>query len=391
MSNIPLFAFVFDRKKKASSSKTGIVELRITYERKRKYISTSVKILPRHWKNGVVQGCLNAPFLNNILSSFMSHANDCLLEILNKGSLNLDALASSIKASFSSSPENQTFIDYCELRATVRKHGQSADTCERYDRFLRWLRTWGKIIHFSDITDKNIMEMDNILGQTMKNYSKWNNYHRFLNSFILDAIGEGLLTYNPYKHLRIEKDKSSTGINKYLTTAEFDSIRSLRTNIPHLDRVKDLFIFQTYTCLSYTDLAAFDSSRIQKVHGKMVYRGLRGKTKQEYIFMLFKPAIEILKKYDWQLPIISNVKYNEYLKAVALMAGIDKPLSSHWARHTGATMLLNEGHLNMESVARVLGHSSTKITRQVYAKYLDDSILDDMQKFENSMSLLHNK
>jgi site-specific recombinase XerD len=72
------------------------------------------------------------------------------------------------------------------------------------------------------------------------------------------------------------------------------------------------------------------------------------------------------------------VKYNEYLKIVAQASGIDKPLSTHWARHTGATLLLNEG-VPMQIVSKICGHSSTKITEQVYAKLLDETVVDAIQ------------
>lgn len=97
--------------------------------------------------------------------------------------------------------------------------------------------------------------------------------------------------------------------------------------------------------------------------------------------MLLKPAMAVLRKYAFKLPIISNVKYNEYLKVCAQKAGIDKPITSHWARHTGATILLNDG-IDMEIVAKVLGHSSTRITRSVYAKLLDDTIVKAMSKID---------
>lgn len=72
-----------------------------------------------------------------------------------------------------------------------------------------------------------------------------------------------------------------------------------------------------------------------------VYIGQRAKTGQTFTVPLLKEALAILTKYKNKLPIISNVKYNEYLKVVAQAAGIDKPVSSHWARRTGATLLLN--------------------------------------------------
>jgi site-specific recombinase XerD len=88
--------------------------------------------------------------------------------------------------------------------------------------------------------------------------------------------------------------------------------------------------------------------------------------------------LKILEKYNNKLPLISNVKYNEYLKIVAQASGIDKPLSSHWARHTGATMLLNDG-VDMKIVSKICGHSSTRITEQVYAKLLDETVVKALQ------------
>lgn len=83
---------------------------------------------------------------------------------------------------------------------------------------------------------------------------------------------------------------------------------------------------------------------------------------------------------------LSNVKYNEYLKVVAQTAGVDKPITSHWARHTGATVLLNAG-VDMETVARVLGHSSTKVTRSTYARLLDDTVVRKMLEAEREIGI----
>lgn len=94
----------------------------------------------------------------------------------------------------------------------------------------------------------------------------------------------------------------------------------------------------------------------------------------------------VLEKYGWRLPVLSNVKYNEYLKVVAQTAGVDKPITSHWARHTGATVLLNAG-VDMETVARVLGHSSTKVTRSTYARLLDDTVVRKMLKAEREIGI----
>ena len=120
---------------------------------------------------------------------------------------------------------------------------------------------------------------------------------------------------------------------------------------------------------------------IQEIKGMKVYVGNRRKTEKPFTIPILSPAWDILMKYEGKLPIISNPKYNEYLKVVAQCAGIDKPVSSHWARHTGATLLLNEG-VDLKVVARICGHSSVKITEQIYAKLLDKTVVDAVSNLE---------
>lgn len=374
---------VHDRKGKGKGKgnrKETPVEIRLTQNRQTMYYNTGIRLQSRHWHNGQVTHRIDSRELQYAIDQCVRFVRRTINEMEEKGPCRLSELMSTLRAR---EVEQASFIEFCGERASVRSHGKSADTRERYERFMRWLRGYGRIVAFADVTDKAVMEMDKHLADTgMKNYSKWNNYHRFLNSFILDAIDEGLLARNPYKHILIEKDKSSGGLGKYLTAAEFRRIAKMKLPTESLQRVRDLFVFQTYTCLSFADLKTFDAAKIRYVKGKPVYTAKRGKTKQEFTFLLLPPAMAILRKYGNSLPVISNVKYNQYLKSVALMAKIDKPISSHWARHTGATMLLNEGGLDMEIVAKVLGHSSTKITRQVYAKLLDETVVDAMSKMK---------
>jgi len=386
MAQLPVLKFIFDRRKRASATKEGSIELQITFHRKAKFMASGIHVLPREWKNGQVIGRSDALHLNSSLSVLMGNARRVVNELLEAGDLDLDEIPKRMKAKQEPKPvDKDAFINYCNERACVRMYGKTKDSQERYNRFMRFFQAWGGIKSFDDITEANIIEMDMVLaGKNLKDNSKWNNYHRFLNSFIMDAVDEGLIRRNPYKHVRINRDKESRSLWKHLTIEEFHKIEKVKLPTECLRQVRDVFVFQVYTCLSYVDLAAFDFTKIKKVKGRSVYSGTRGKTGQEFSFMLMKPAQDILNKYDGKLPIISNVKYNAYLKALAQHAGIDKELTSHWARHTGATLLLNMG-VDMEVVAKVLGHSSTKITREVYAKLLDSTIYEAMKNVERKM------
>jgi site-specific recombinase XerD len=386
----PTLKLMFDRNKRASKTKEGSIELRIGFDRKKKYATTGVRVFPREWRNGRIVHRLDAIELQRTLDEFVANARRIINDLIERGEFDIDTIVAQIGGRTKhlagrNVVKERLLIDYFRERTEIRKYGRSEDSCERYERFLRWFEKWDGMRTFDDVNELNILTMDKaIRAKGMKPYSAWNNYHRFLNSFILDANDDGLMQGNPYKKLNIEKDKSSGGIGKYLTREEFRRIEELEPPTNYLRHARDLFVFQTYTCLSYTDLAAFDASRMKKVKGRMMYVGTRGKTRQEFSFLVLKPALAVLERYGGRLPIMSNVKYNAYLKSIAVMCGINKPISTHWARHTGATMLLNSG-ADMEIVSKVLGHSSTKITREVYAKLLDETVGDAMAKFEELM------
>jgi site-specific recombinase XerD len=80
-----------------------------------------------------------------------------------------------------------------------------------------------------------------------------------------------------------------------------------------------------------------------------------------------------------------NQKYNSYLKEIADLCGINKKLSTHTARYTFASVVALANNVSLSNVAKMLGHSSTRMT-QHYAKVLDQSILKDMQKVEQKMN-----
>ncbi len=375
---MPAVGFVYNRKKTATRSKAAVIEILVSYCGKHKYMSTGVRVLPKEWHCGMVTGRPDAIELNKALNTMRNKVLKAINEMLEEGLVDIREIPSRMRRQ---EAMGKTFTEFCRERAKVRTYGMAKGTVARYERFLRWFERWGVMRCFCDVTERNVMLMDEALSRTgMRDVSKWTNYHRTLKSFILDAISEGYLRRNPYKWVRISKgDDDGKGLRKYLTREELERIRTARMGTECLERVRDLFVFQTYTCMSYTDLVAFDAGKVREVNGRKMYTGRRGKTGVEFTFMLLEPALEVLARYGGKLPLLSNVKYNEYLKVVAQAAGIDKSITTHWARHTGATLLLNAG-VDMETVAKILGHTSTKITRSVYAKLLDDTVAREMEK-----------
>ena len=106
---------------------------------------------------------------------------------------------------------------------------------------------------------------------------------------------------------------------------------------------------------------------------------------------------ELIKKYEdfdnpkgTLLPVLSNQKTNSYLKEIADLCEIQKKLTFHVARHTFATTVTLSNGVPIESVSKMLGHRSIKIT-QHYAKVLDEKLSEDMNNLKNRMAASENK
>jgi len=81
------------------------------------------------------------------------------------------------------------------------------------------------------------------------------------------------------------------------------------------------------------------------------------------------------------MPILSNQKMNAYLKEIADICGIKKELTYHSARHTFATTVTLSNGVPIETVSKMLGHTSIRTT-QHYAKITDRKVANDMQNLK---------
>ena len=153
----PKIVFVYDRKGQATDKKKASVEIRVTYERSTKYLSTGVALLPKEWKDGKVVGRMDAQFLQKSIDKLYNRVCEVVYAMMDEGCINLAEISSRLKEK---EREGMTFLAFCEEKIDVRVHNLKKDTKERYERFLRFLEAFGKIVYFTDVNEKNILEMD---------------------------------------------------------------------------------------------------------------------------------------------------------------------------------------------------------------------------------------
>lgn len=191
----------------------------------------------------------------------------------------------------------------------------------------------------------------------------------------------GKLKTNPFGVLKNiskgEKDISA------LTQAEIDTIVNTELKTEYLERARHLFVFQLHTGLSFIDMAQLTKEDVQIENNTYYIIKKRQKTKKEFCTILLPPAIKVWEYYNGALPIISNQRYNIYLKAIGAICNIDKKLHTHLARHSFASLLLNRG-CRLEVVSKSLGHSTLTQTAH-YAKLLEKQTIKELSEFTNKL------
>ncbi|HAZ02808.1 MAG: hypothetical protein A2W90_18935 [Bacteroidetes bacterium GWF2_42_66] len=163
-----------------------------------------------------------------------------------------------------------------------------------------------------------------------------------------------------------------------------EQIKNKEISTIRMEIIRDVFVFACYTGLGYAELNKLNRNHIQLGnYGEEWIVIDRTKTDIRCRVPLLPQAKAILQKYEnfpvnWNkgklLPVHSNQKMNEYLKELAAICGITKNLSMHVARHTFATSVILANGVPIETVSKMLGHTSLKTT-QIYARIVDSKIV----------------
>ena len=138
-----------------------------------------------------------------------------------------------------------------------------------------------------------------------------------------------------HKLKKVKKDRG------YLTNAELESIIDYKPDNKRLEKVRDIFLFCCFTGYDYsTTTALTDKDLVADDDGALWIDTHRIKTKTAAKVKLLDIPLSIIKKYErkrdsiFLLPVMSNAKYNLYLKEIAAACEIEKNVTSHLARHT---------------------------------------------------------
>lgn len=376
------------------------IECRITLDKKRKPFSSGLFINPNFWnasKQKAIPRDTEHTQINTQLSMIKQELNQAflLLQIQAKD-FNVDDIYSQYKGE--NIKQDKTVMEMFNLyinkqekligisttQGSVSKFHQ---TKAHVKNFIKWK------FNRSDFLLQNLkMSFINEFEYYLKAEKQFeqNTIHKTLQRFkqiIKQTVGLDFLDKDPFL---LHKNKKPKKQIIFLTTEELCSLENHQFASARLQQVADMFIFCCYTGLAYTEMANLQPKDLVVNFDKNIWINItRQKTTRTYSVPLLDKAKIILGKYkndDQILPLISNQKFNAYLKEIADIIGINKKLTHHTARKTFASTILLYNDVPMEIVSELLGHSEIGITQAHYAKVVQKKVSEQMDKLNIKLS-----
>ena len=291
-------------------------------------------------------------------------------------------------------------FEFCLSQGSMNSWAEA--TYKKFNTLKNHLIKFRKGLRLSDFQTDTLMSFIEYLRDTagLQNTSiikMWKNLHWFLRW----ASDEGYLKKDDFRkfnpRLKTVTDKEVV----FLTWEELMAVYSL--NFPegkkYLERVRDVFCFQCFTSLRYSDVSNLKHEDI----ADGLIRVVTEKTGDTISINLNKYSAAILEKYkneEKPLPVVSNQKMNKWIKEICFIAGIDQPMTTVYYKgaerieethpkyeligtHTGRrTFICNALTMGIPpaTVMEWTGHSDYKAMRP-YIKIADRAKAEAMEKF----------
>lgn len=267
----------------------------------------------------------------------------------------------------------------------------SKETWEKYDRCKRHIKEFLEMKYKRK--DISLKEVDHSFISDLETFLKIHkgNSHNTAMKFLANmkkiiriGMAKGLIRSNPFANIKLPLKKTDRG---FLNDAELHAIIKAAFPTSRLAYVRDCFLVSCFTGLAYADLYNLKHEHlVTGSDGKQWIKIKRKKTDVASSIPVLPVVEQIIDRYrnhpacknNKVLPVLTNQKMNAYLKEIGDVCGIKKNLTTHLARHTFATTVTLNNNVPIESVSKMLGHSSISMTK-TYARLLDKKVGQDME------------
>ena len=394
--------------KKSNALRDGKVPiyLKITVNKRVAAVSLQATVLPNLWDSAKEKSRAkekSAIELNNYINSAKAKITTMYRELeLDGKHITAQLLKDMYLGNHEEEEKGKTLVevhsDHNERCRKLLGVEYSQSTIYKFDTSLKYLKEFMSIeMSIEDISlkeiNENFIRKYELYLKTEKGCAN-NSAIKHLKIFkkiIRIALINDWLQKDPFAPVKFRQDEVHV---EFLTMYELNTLIEKEMPCKRLEQVRDVFVFCAFTGLAFVDVKSLKAEHIIYGNkGEMWIRKPRIKTNNMCNIPLLRVPRELLQKYNTDkgcelreqiLPVPTNQKMNAYLKEIAIICDINKRLSTHCSRHTFATSVTLANKVTMENVAKMLGHSSTRMT-QHYARVLDESILEDMMNVDNKL------
>ncbi len=381
------------------------IQMQVTLEGVRQFITTGQKIEPDYWdvRTGRAAGkSQKIKVINEYLDKMRVDAYKVFNEMKSLGN---EFTPEDLRRNLTGKNEAKTkrLLEVCDIFNSNAEKLIGIEigkiTWGRYKAFRNRIADFLKLkyslddIYLSHLKYSFMVEYEFYIKTEVKiQQNTMAKYLKYVNRVIEFATNNEWMDRNIFQNYKCPVKEAK---REYLTQAELDRIMEKEFKIDRLIEVRDIFVFCCYTGYAYKDAVNLTPEHIGTgINGKKWIYTSRQKTENVSNVPLLETALDILEKYkdhpkcvkdNKLLPIKSNQKLNSYLKEIADICEIKKPLTTHIARHTFATTVLLANGVSMEATSKMLGHSSIKTT-QIYGKIVESRVGDEMDMLSEKLA-----
>ncbi len=375
--------------------------LRITKDRKRRYVSLGLSLYEKFWdfeKGKPKRNCPNKEQIERLIAAKTAEYNDLIVEMTAQ---QREYTADTLVSHFRSQTQCGGVVElYDKLIADMKREKQLGNAeVYKYSR-ASLLKFTGERLHipFRDIDTKWLRRYEDWLRQRGSSDTTISQLFRTLRSVFNKAVELQLVKrdYYPFDAYKVSKFDTRTkkrAISKedirQITAFDLSEFRPLAR------LARDIFVFSYFGAgINFADIALLKYGNIQ--NGRVQY--IRKKTGKPINFRLTDEMHAIIAKYrcgsetdeDYIFPILDRRIHkteqqqfdrihkmrrntNCWLRKIGQMVGIEH-LTTYVARHTFATVLKRSG-VNIAIISESLGHSDLSTT-QIYLDSFENSQID---------------
>lgn len=386
-------------KSKVLKNNESPLMIRVCKDRKMKYQSLGISILPKYWDfkaNKPTSKCPNKEYIERLIAEKVKVYTDKVIEFKSQEK---EFTATSLMEKVNKPVKRKT------VQEVFNQYIQELESANRLRYADMYKCTMHSLIKFNKHLDIPFSDMDTIW---LKRYEVWlqsqglaintlGTRFRHLRGIYNFAIEEKIVKseYYPFNSFKVSK-LSQTTAKRSIQKDEILSVLNYQGQTPLECLAIDLFTFSYLAAgINFGDIARLTKDNI--LENRLIY--IRKKTQKQIKVSLQEQAIKLIQKYSmpdnpYLFPILSSfhkteqqkvnrihkiiAKVNKSLKEIGERLNIPIDLTTYVARHSFATVLKRSG-VNTSLICEALGHSSERVT-QIYLDSFGNDQMEDAMK-----------